>query len=277
MNTERRIQRLYRALEPLGDSRPDWKIVTDLAARLGHDWRYTHPSDIMDEVARCTDLFRGVTYERLEGYRSLCWPVAVDGTDQPLLYRDRFHFPDGKARFHPVHFTSPSERADSEYDLDLNNGRVLEHFHEGNLTYRVPGMRQKVDGTFVEVSPTLARERGLADGDWVRLISRRGFVKARVVVGTSVRGNEVYMPLCSSTESVNHLTSSERDPYVDTPAYKDTAVRLEKLDERGPSPLPRTNPRFGSPTPQQGAEVERKWARLDYRPPPSSRVKGGRL
>lgn len=85
------------------------------------------------------------------------------------------------------------------------------------------------------------------------------------------------MPLCSSTEAVNFLTSSEKDPAVDTPAYKEVAVRLEKLDGRGPSPMPRTNPRFGEPTPRRGVEVERKWARPDYRPPPLDRRKGGRV
>lgn len=277
VNTERRIQRLYEVLPPLGDSRPDWQILTDVARYLGHDWGYTHPSQIMDEVARTTKLFRGVSYERLEGYRSLCWPVREDGQDEPLLYRERFHFPDGKANFDPVQWTPPSEDIDAAYDLYVNNGRVLEHFHEGNLTYRTPGMRQKVDGTFVEVSPELARERQLADGDWVRLVSRRGAVKIQVVVSSAVQGKELYMPLCSSTEAVNFLTSSEKDPAVDTPAYKEVAVRLEKLDGRGPSPMPRTNPRFGEPTPRRGVEVERKWARPDYRPPPLDRRKGGRV
>ena len=270
VNTERRIQRLYQALPPLGQAWPDWKILTELARHLGHEWDYWSPAEIMQEIARCTEIFAGVTYERLEGYKSLCWPVKADGTDTPLLYTDGFNFPDGKARFYPVEFTGPFETPDAEYDLHLNSGRVLEHFHEGNLTYRNPGFEQKVEAAFVFVSDELAKERGLQDGDWVRLISRRGRLKTRVVISPQVREKELYMPVCSSDERVNLLTSSDADPVVDTPSYKETAVRLEKMGQRGTSPLPRANPRYGQPTPQVGVEVERKWRRPDYSFPGTS-------
>jgi formate dehydrogenase major subunit len=275
VSTERRIQRLYQALPPLGDSRPDWIILRDLARCLGHDWRYESPRDIMAEVARCTKIFAGVTYERLEGYRSLCWPVAADGTDTPLLYEDEFHFPDGKARFHPVAYTAPYEEPDAEYDLHLNSGRVLEHFHEGNMTFRVPGTAEKVSDAFVFVSPRLAQERNLVDGDWVRLTSRRGSLRTRAVVSDSVRDRELYMPVCSSNDRVNVLTGSDADPVVDTPSYKETAVKLERLGDRGASPLPRGNPRYGHRTPKPGVEVDRKWERSDYLMPPAERPPGG--
>ena len=103
-STERRIQRLYKAMEPLGDSKPDWEILQLIAQRLGANWTYQHPSEIMDEVAQLTPMFAGVSYERLEGYKSLQWPVNADGTDTPLLFKDRFPFPDGKAKFHPIEY-----------------------------------------------------------------------------------------------------------------------------------------------------------------------------
>lgn len=264
VNTERRIQRLNRALDPLGESRPDWEILTDLAARLGHDWGYEHPSEIMDEVAGCTPEFAGASYDRLEGYDSLIWPVEADGTDTPLLYTEAFHFPDGKARFFPVEWTEPTDQPDEEYDLHLNNGRVLEHFHEGNLTYKTPGTAQKVEDAFVEVSPALAEERGLAEGDWVTLTSRRGTVETRVVISDEVTGGQLYMPVNSSEERVNVLSSNEHDPVVDTPAYKEVAVTMEPTGEKGSSPVPHTNPKYGNPQPQIGVQVEKKWAREDY-------------
>ena len=92
-NTERRIQRLYQAMEPLGDSKPDWEILQLIANRIGSDWKYSHPSEIMDEIAELTPFFSGVTYERLEGFKSLQWPVAKDGTDSPILFKDKFPFP----------------------------------------------------------------------------------------------------------------------------------------------------------------------------------------
>ena len=263
-STERRIQRLYQVLEPLGGSRPDWQIIQDIARRLGAGWNYQHPSEIYREIASLTPLFAGVTYERLAGYQSLQWPVAADGSDQPLLYTQGFNFPDGKARLFPVAYSQPGEPPDEEFDLHLNNGRLLEHFHEGNLTYRSPGIREKTPDTFVEVSPELAAERGIQSGTWVQLVSRYGQVRVRAVVTDRVQGKELYLPMNSSESPVNRLTSSHTDKITHTPAYKETSVRLRVLAEPGTNPLPRSNSRFGTPTPKMGVEVERKWQRADY-------------
>src|SRR5260370_21219547 len=160
-STERRIQGLYQVLEPIEGCRPDWKITQEVANRLGAGWTYQHASEIMDEVASLTPMFAGVNYERLEGYKSLQWPVAADGSDQPLLYTTRFAFPDGKARLFPLEWREALERPDAEFDLHLNKARLLEHFHEGNLTYRSPGIKEKTPDTFVEVSPEPAAERSI--------------------------------------------------------------------------------------------------------------------
>ncbi len=266
-STERRIQRLYQVLEPLEGARPDWEITQEVANRLGAGWQYQHPSEIMDEIASLTPMFAGVNYERLAGYRCLQWPVAADGTDEPLLYTKRFAFPDGKARLFPVSWIGPTDQPDSEFDLHLNNGRLLEHFHEGNLTYRTEGIREKTPDTFVEVSPELAEERGIQSGTWVQLVSRYGQVRVRALVTDRVQGRELYMPMNSLESPVNRLTSSHTDPVTNTPAYKETSVHLNVLPEVGESPLPRINSRFGHPTPQNGVEVERKWKRPDYAAP----------
>jgi len=243
-STERRIQRLYQVFEPLAGSRPDWRIIRDVANQLGAGWTYEHPSDVMAEIASVTPLFAGVTYERLEGYRSLQWPVAADGRDEPLLYTTRFATPDGKARLHAVAWTSPAEQPDAEFDLHLNNGRLLEHFHEGNLTYRVEGIRRKTPDTFVEVSPELAAERGIASGTLVELTSRHGRVRTRALVSDRVRGRELYMPMNSVDAPVNRLTGSHADPVTHTPAYKEVAVALRIVGDGGESPLPPDNFRF---------------------------------
>jgi formate dehydrogenase major subunit len=266
-STERRIQRLYEVFEPLEGSRPDWQIIQSIANRLGADWNYPHPSEIYREIASLTPIFAGVTYERLEGFRSLQWPVSSDGTDEPLLYSKQFNFPDGKARLFPVSFTEAIDQPDAEFDLHLNNGGLLEHFHSGNMTYRVEGIREKVPDDFVEVSPELARERGIRTGTWVQLKSRYGQVRVRALVTERVRGKELYMPMNSTESPVNRLTSSYTDPVTHTPAYKEASVQCLVLPETGDSPLPRGNSRFGRPTPQLGVEVERKWKRPDYRPP----------
>ncbi|HEX3437796.1 MAG TPA: formate dehydrogenase subunit alpha [Pseudacidobacterium sp.] len=263
-STERRIQRLYQVLEPLAESRPDWRIIQDVANKLGANWNYTHPAEIMHECAAITPLFAGVTYDRLEGYSSLQWPVAADGSDQPLLYTKSFAFPDGKAKFYPIPWSEPCEKSDDTYPLHVNNGRLLEHFHEGNMTYRVKGIRDLVPNQFLEISPDYAKELGVTNGRWVKVTSQHGEVHARVLITDRVRGKELYLPLNSSMEPVNKLTSSHTDPATHTPAYKEVAAKIELLPEQGPSPLPYTNHRFQTPTPQRGVEVERKWKRPDY-------------
>ncbi|SDI71681.1 formate dehydrogenase subunit alpha [Natribacillus halophilus] len=264
VNTERRFQRLYQVFDPLGDSKPDWQIIMEIANRFGADWNYGNPGEIMDEVASLCPMFAGVSYDRLEGYDSLQWPVAEDGTDTPLLFEKEFPFPDGKARLYPVDWTPPLDMGE-EYDLHVNNGRLLEHFHEGNLTYKVPGITKKTPSVFLEVSPELAEERGVEDGTLVRLTSPHGHVKVPCVVTDRVKGKELYLPMNDTGEgAINYLTSSHADKDTDTPAYKEVSAKMEILEQKGESPLPRINHRNGNPQPQIGVAVEKKWARKDY-------------
>lgn len=267
-STERRIQRLYQAMPELGDCKADWKITQEIANRLGADWHYRHPSEIMDELASLSPLYAGVNYERLEGYKTLQWPVAPDGTDEPVLYLQGFAFPDKKARLYPVSFHEPEEAPDSDFDLFLNNGRLLEHFHEGNMTYRVHGIREETPERFIEISEELAREYNIESGRWVRVTSRHGSLVIKVLVTARVLGKQVYLPLFSPDGPINVLTGSHADRATNTPAYKETAVKIKVLPEQGTDPLKPLNFRYsGKPTPQPGVEVERKWRRKDYRMP----------
>ncbi|RKD68794.1 formate dehydrogenase major subunit [Sinobaca qinghaiensis] len=263
-NTERRFQRLYKALEPMGESKPDWQIIMEVANAMGAEWNYSHPSEIMAEAASLADIFAGVSYDRLEGYNSLQWPVFADGTDSPVLFLDEFPFPDGKARLYPVDWTVPVQY-EEQYDLHVNNGRMLEHFHEGNMTYRSQGIKDKTPNNFVEVSPELAIERNVKDGSLVRIISPYGAIKVRCIVTERVAGNELYVSMNDSGDAaINLLTSSYSDKDTDTPAYKEVKAKMEVLETEGETPLPKHNFRYGNPQPQQGVEVHRKWKRDDY-------------
>ena len=269
VSTERRLQRLYRAFPPLGHARTDGEILEELARRLGHPWDYAGPSEVLDEVARVTPTFAGASFERLEGFRSLLWPIAADGTDTPVLHLDRFNFPDGKAHFFPVDWSAPAP-SPPEFDLELDNGRLLEHFHWGNLTYEDPGILHKVPGTFVEVSPSLAAERQLTEGDLVRLVSEVGSAKARVHITDRVRDHTLFLTLHDRGDgAVNRLTRDVRDGPTTTPDYKGTRVRLERVESPGPleSPVPSANPRGKVRSPQKGVRVEEKWAQPGYRLP----------
>ncbi|HLR19081.1 MAG TPA: formate dehydrogenase subunit alpha [Staphylococcus sp.] len=267
VNTERRFQRIYQALEPLGKSKPDWQIIKEIANRLGANWDYKHPSEIMDEAASLTPLFAGVSYDRLEGYDSLQWPVEADGTDTPRLFEKDFPLPEGKAKLWPVEWTKPLDFGD-EYDLHVNNGRLLEHFHEGNMTYKSEAITGKTPSVFLEVSPELAEERGVEDGTMVRLLSPYGKVKVSCIVTERVTGNQLYLPMNSNGEgAINYLTSSHADKDTDTPAYKEVSVKMEVLEPIGKSPLTTKNHRYGNPQPQIGVNVKEKWARSDYKFP----------
>lgn len=269
VNTERRIQRFYEVMPPLGDSLPDWRILTDLATRLGHAWHYTHPGEIMAEAARIADIFAGVNYQRLSGWQSQLWPVKADGSSTPLLYTDGFKFPDGKAVLYPIRWQPPQEAPDEEYDLWLNNGRMLEHFQSTNQTGRGGRMFSLSPNGFVEVSPQLADERQLSEGDWVSVISRRGSIQVPVVISERVAGNVLFMPIHHGKPGVNGLTGEHHDPDVNTPAYKEIAVKMIKLAHPPlAEPIPQQNFRYGSRTPLPRLPIESKWQQEGYTLPP---------
>ncbi len=264
-NTERRVQRLYQALPELGEAKQDWWIIQEVASRLGQNWSYNHPSEIYDEMVKLTPLFGGASYEVLEGWNSFLWG-SFTGESTPLLYVDGFNFPDKKARFALSDWVEPAEFP-AEYDLHINNGRMLEHFHEGNMTNKSKGIQSKVPEIFVEVSPELAKERGVQDGSLVRLVSPFGALKLPALVTDRVKENELYLPMNSvdKNSAINFLTGPAVDKRTNTPAYKQTKVRMEVLrKEGGQSPLPSTNPRNKKRHPQNGVEVERKWNRPGY-------------
>ena len=266
VNTERRVQRFHRAMPPLGDSRPELAIVQQLANALGARWNYAGPEDVMREAAALVPRFAGITYERLSGYRSLQWPVSAVGKDSPYLYAERFAFPEGKARFVPPKWIPPLA-SDDEFDLYLNNGRMLEHFHWGNLTHQSPGIESKVPEMYLEVSPELAGERGIVEGDLVRVRSKSGALRARAHLTDRVQGKILFLGIHDRRESaVNQLTSDARDPTTQTGAYKELPVAIEKVPSDRPvgSPLASGNPRQYRGVPQKGVRVEEKWQRTDY-------------
>ncbi|MCX3305181.1 formate dehydrogenase subunit alpha [Bacillus sp. NEAU-CP5] len=263
-NTERRVQRLYQALPTLGDAKPDWWIIQEVAKRLGADWNYTHPSDIFSEMASLSPLFGKASYDVLSGWNSFLWG-SFTGESTPLLYEDGFNFPDKKARFALSDWVEPAVFPE-EYDLHINNGRMLEHFHEGNMTNKSKGIQSKVPDVFVEVSPELAAERGICDGTMIRLVSPFGAVKLNALVTDRVRANELYLPMNSTDKdsAINFLTGPAYDSRTHTPAYKQTKVRMEVLGSCDTPPLPKTNPRNKKRHPQNGVEAQRKWNRPGY-------------
>ncbi|MDF9748524.1 formate dehydrogenase subunit alpha [Natrinema salsiterrestre] len=234
-NTERRIQRVRPTAEPPGNARQDWEITQELANRLGYDWDYGHPREIMDEISDIAPIYGGVNYERLENghHHGLQWPVPDDdhpGTPYLYDYDDGdFNFEDGRARFVPADSGQPGEIPDENYPLTLTSGRVLYHWHTGQLTRRVEGLMSHIGESFVEINPELAERVGIADGDYVRVESRRGEIVVKAQITDRVDAGTLFIPMHFAAGAVNKLTQETYDPKSGIPEYKVSSVRIEPL------------------------------------------------
>lgn len=244
--SERRVQRIRRALRPIGQSRPDWEILMDLANRcLALDpelrervqaapygpWEYLNPADIMDEIAALAPTYGGISYDRIDR-EGLQWPCPDrDHPGTPILHVGRFAR--GRGLFMPVEYLPPAETPDDEYPFLLTTGRSLYHFHTGTMTLRSEGLRARVPRSTIEVSPEDAGRLGLQDGDPVRVRSRRGEVKTVVEVTERVPPGTVFMNFHFPDAPTNALTISALDPVARTPEVKACAVAIERLNGRG--------------------------------------------
>ncbi|MBI2884447.1 MAG: formate dehydrogenase subunit alpha [Candidatus Methylomirabilis oxyfera] len=236
-NSERRVQRVRKALDPPGEARPDWWITSELARRVADKFgvsdsrfSYTHPAEIFDEMARLVPFLSGISYERLEREGGIQWPCPT--SDHPgtrLLYAESF--PIGKAQFVPVLQTAEAaELPDHDFPFLLNTGRILYHWHGGTLTRRVQGLLELAPRLEVAINPDDARRLALDEGTLVRLTSRRGELTAYAQITEAVRAGEVFIPFVKLAESgANILTNSAYDPSAKIPEYKVCAVKIERV------------------------------------------------
>ena len=233
-NTDRRVQRVRRAVSPPGDARPDWQIICELArrveAKLGRSlsagFDYRHPSEIWAEMASLTPAFQGITYERIEREGGVHWPCPhPDHPGSPYLFADRF--PRGRGRFVPLQFRPPAEWPDEEYPFILSTGRVLYHWHGGALT-----RRSRLDDIYpeptVEIHPEDAERLGIRNGDRVRVRSRRGEITVTARVTARSPKGTVFIPFHFAEAAANELTNDALDPTAKIPDYKVCAVQVEK-------------------------------------------------
>ncbi len=226
-STERRIQRVRRAVAPPGEARPDWEILCDLASRMGYPMHYEHPSDVMDEIASVTPIYGGVHYERLEG-TGLQWPSpTADHPGTPYLHKGRFAR--GKGRFHPVPYRPPAEVPDDEFPVVLTTGRKQEHWHTGTMSRRSRVLDWLLPHGELEMSPALADRYDVGDGETIRVISRRGSVEVTARVVDKPRPDSVFMAFHFREAPANVLTNPALDPIAKIPELKVCAVRLEKV------------------------------------------------
>lgn len=227
-NLERRVQLVRKAIEPIGDAKPDWWIICEIAKRMGASgFDYTHPSEIMEEIGRLTPSFAGISFERLEK-GSIQWPcISPDHPGTPILHTERFNTPTGKGRFSPLKHKPSAELPDEEYPLLLTTGRSLYHFHLA-MTRRVDGLMALHPEEQIWLHPSDASKYGIANGDKVRVISKRGEVTTKARVTEEVAPGTAFMTFHFYEVPTNILTNQALCPIAKTPEYKVTAIRVEK-------------------------------------------------
>lgn len=237
-NTERRIQMVRQAIQPLGDARQDWWIIAELAKRVLSDgkrqvstaqysgWNYTDPTQVMDEIAALTPSYAGVSHARLERGDQLQWPVRdLNHPGTPILHIGQFAR--GLGKFMPIDHVPPAELPDDDYPMLLSTGRVLYHWHGGEMTRRAKGLLDIYPEALIELNPQDAERMGLDGNKKVRVSSRRGSIEAEAWITDRVPPGMVYANFHFPQASANELTIAALDPISKIPEYKVCAVNVE--------------------------------------------------
>jgi len=222
-NTERRVQRVRKAVEPPGEAKPDWEIITLLAAKMGHRFGYKNPEQIMEEIASLTPIYGGIHYDRLNGY-GLQWPCTDrnhPGTQ--ILHQGKFIR--GLGKFHAVEYKAPAESVSPGFPLILTTGRVLEHYHTGSMTRRSDVLNKLSPSGTVDIHPDDALKLGIVDGDMVAIASERGKIEAPVRITDETAPGLAFMAFHWSELPVNIVTNTASDPSAKIPEFKVSAVK----------------------------------------------------
>jgi predicted molibdopterin-dependent oxidoreductase YjgC len=250
-NTERRIQRIRKALNPPGNARSDWEIICALSTRMGEKlntagegpsaqnsnspyfrlghWEYSSTAEIFDEIAGLTPSYGGLNYERIE-QGELQWPCPTKyhpGT--PFLHKDRFAR--GRGKFHALTYRPPAEMPDETYPFYLSTGRIRFQYHTGTMTRRSPSLDLLAPEERVQINPEDAMRLGIEDENWVRVISRRGVIKARALLTDRTAPGMVFSTFHFAESPINELTNDVLDEVSKIPEFKVCAVRIEKCTE----------------------------------------------
>ncbi len=243
-NSERRVQRVQRALNPLGESRPDWEIIAELGQRTlaaawaelpaaiaeapHGSWDYMNPVEILDEIAALTPSYGGIRAHRLEKLGGLQWPCPDEkhpGT--PILHIGKFSR--GLGKFQPIDFLPPAELPNEEYPLLLTTGRVLYHYHTGTLTRRAQGLAAIYPEGLMEMHPEDAARAGVSNGEMVQVASRRGQVNVKADVTDKIQPGVVFMTFHFPESAANFLTNPALDPVAKIPEFKACAVKVNRI------------------------------------------------
>ena len=225
-NTERRVSRVRQAIPPVGQSKPDWKILCEIGNRLGFPMNYANPEAVFEEIRQVTPAYAGISYQRLEA-GGLQWPCPNEEHPGTVyLHKDRFA--KGKGTFFAIDHKDPAEMPDTEYPLYLTTGRLLYQYHSGTMSRRAAGLSEKAPECLVELSEADAAKYGIASGDQVRVRTRRGEITVKAHISPKAVPGTIFLPFHFAEASANKLTNAALDPVSKIPEYKVCAVQIEK-------------------------------------------------
>jgi formate dehydrogenase alpha subunit len=225
-NTERRVQRVCKAVEAPGQAWNDWKICCEIATRMGYPMAYENSQQIMEEISRVTPSYAGLSYDRI-AHEGIHWPCPTsEHPGTPILHREQFTR--GKGLFHAIDYIEPAEMIDDEYPLYLTTGRLLYQYHTGTMTMKTGGLNAIAPEAFVEISPQDARKFELEEGALVNIASRRGNIQARIKISRKAVDGTVFIPFHYVAAAANRLTNAALDPISGIPEYKVCAVKVSK-------------------------------------------------
>ncbi len=225
-NTERRVQRIRKAVDPPAEAWEDWKIICEIGTLMGYPMSYANSSDIMEEISRTTPSYAGITFDRIE-QEGICWPCPNrEHPGTPILHRDQFTR--GKGLFHAIDYRPPAEETSKQYPMYLTTGRLLYQYHTGTMSMKTAGLNERAPESFVEISPKDARALEIDDGTMVDIASKRGKIIARVKVSRKAVPGTVFIPFHYARAAANKLTNAALDPVSGIPEYKVCAVSLSK-------------------------------------------------
>ncbi len=228
-NTERRIQRVRKAIDPVGDSKPDWQIIMEIMNLLGYNKKYLNTSEIMEEIASVTPQYGGVNYKRLDkDPMGLQWP-CLDEDHPGTPYLHKVAIARGRGLFMPCEYVESAELPDKEYPFTFTTGRILYQYHTRSMTGRVEGLTELAPESYVEINEITARKMEIKNGDMVKLSSRRGEIETAAKVTDIIDEGVLFMPFHYAEGAANYLTNTSLDAIAKIPELKVAAVKMEKV------------------------------------------------
>lgn len=227
-NSERRVQRVRKAIEPLGDSRPDWKIICDLSNRMGYPLEYKNAEEVMEEIASLTPSYAGISFKRIDK-GGLQWPCLDKKHPGTKYLYDQGNFTCGLGKFYAIEHKPPAEQPDTKYPFIMTTGRMLFHYNVGTMTRKTPALDREYPNNFVEINPKDAKNLGIEKNTNCRVSTRRGQIIVRAEVNEKIKEGVIWLPFHFTESPTNLLTNDAFCPISRIGEYKACAAKVEKV------------------------------------------------